>query len=215
MKFLLTSGGVTNPSIAKALEELAQKPLTQIRLAYIPTAASAEDHDMSWVIENLKQFDDLGIPFIDILDFTSVPKEMWLARYQKADVICVGGGNPWYLIQKMQEFGFVQELRGPLKDKVYMGISAGSMVTGTSMKLGFDLAPDEKWGYEGNDGLGFTHLEFIPHLNSEYFPRYSEKSIRDAYKAIDYRLYALDDEGALKIQNGTVEVVSEGEVVAL
>ncbi len=38
MKLLLTSGGVTNPSIHSALEQLLPKPIAECRALCVPTA---------------------------------------------------------------------------------------------------------------------------------------------------------------------------------
>ncbi|NTU73100.1 hypothetical protein HGB07_02910 [Candidatus Roizmanbacteria bacterium] len=45
MKLLLTSGGIMNGSMIAALKELAQRPLSELYLAFIPTAANLEAGD--------------------------------------------------------------------------------------------------------------------------------------------------------------------------
>ena len=51
---------------------------------------------------------------------------------------------------------------------------------------------------------------FIPHLNSPWFPQ-ARKEVVEALTDLKHPLYALDDESALKIVEGRIEVVTEGE----
>ena len=53
MKLLLTSGGITNKSIADALFELVGKKPEDTALVFIPTAANVETGDKSWFINDL------------------------------------------------------------------------------------------------------------------------------------------------------------------
>ena len=61
------------------------------------------------------------------------------------------------------------------------------------------------------DGLNFVDFYFLPHLNSEHFPNVRENLIKEATKNMPEKIYGLDDQSALKIVDGVVEVVSEGE----
>ncbi len=60
-------------------------------------------------------------------------------------------------------------------------------------------------------GLNFVDFCFLPHLNSGYFEKLREPGIREAVKEMGQKVYALDDESALKVVDGKVEVVSEGK----
>ncbi len=42
MRLLLTSGGITNPTIAAALESMLFKPKAEAVIAFVPTAANVE-----------------------------------------------------------------------------------------------------------------------------------------------------------------------------
>jgi dipeptidase E len=100
-----------------------------------------------------------------------------------------------------------------LKDKVYVGASAGSMVTNKDLALklsqivyGEDLEKD----YE-MDGLNYVDFYFLPHLNSEYFVNLREDFVRNAVKDMSEKIFVLDDDSALKIVDGKIEVISEGK----
>ena len=80
MKLLLTSAGLTNQTIVKALDELVGKPLDQLKIAFIPTAANLEEGDKGWLIDDLRRLSFLKFKEIDIVDISALPKEIWLKR---------------------------------------------------------------------------------------------------------------------------------------
>lgn len=216
MKLLLTSAGIQNQSIAKALLELVGKSAEEINFVYVPTAANVEEGDKGWLIDNLMIFKDQGYASVDIVDISAVPKSVWLPRLEVADVICFGGGNENYLARVMKESGLREVLPELLKTRVYMGISAGSMVAGKFpprevLEL---IYPQDTIEGELEQALGYVNLHFKPHLNSEYFTEVRKEKL-ESLKGIISPVYALDDQSALKIVDGNIEVVSEGEFLKI
>jgi dipeptidase E len=216
MKFLLTSAGITNESISKTIADLVGKPSNDISVLFIPTAANTIEGDKGWLIENLNQFKKQRYKSLDILDIAGVPKEVWQPRMEAADLICFGGGNEQYLAKVIYESGIDKALPEILKNRVYMGISAGSMVAGQflSHNLMKVVYPEEVFE-ELSKPLAYVNCIFIPHLNSDYFTQV-RKGVLEKYKAdFNFPLYACDDDSALQIVDGNIEVVSEGECVIL
>lgn len=213
MKLLLTSGGLTNGSISKALFELVGKPPEETSLVFVPTAANLIEEDKKWLIDNLIAFRNHNYKSIDIVDIASVPRDSWMRRFQDANVICFGGGNENYLAKVLQETGVAEVLPELLKSRVYMGISAGSMVAGVFAEINTInqlIYPEESWPRLTDKTLGLVNINFLPHLNSEYFKSARKKNIQNA-TGFTAPVYALDDQSALKVVDGKVEVVSEGE----
>ena len=216
MKFLLTSAGISNPSIKKALFELLEKPASETRVVFIPTAANLVADDKSWLVQNYNDFLKLGLQSFDIVDISAVPKENWMKRFEAADVLCFGGGDEQYLTHLMRESGVVEVLPELLKTRVYMGISAGSMVVGKllSGELTKELWPEES--FEGSEeGLGLYDFSILPHLNSDYFAHLRVPLIESMKDRFPQTIYALDDASALKVIEGQIEVVSEGQFLEL
>ncbi len=216
MKFLLTSAGVVNPSIEKVLMELAGKKAGEISVAFIPTAANMVPDDKSWLVENYNDFLKLKLKSFDIVDIAAVPKEIWLKRFEAADILCFGGGDEQYLAKAMRESGVADALPELLKTRVYMGISAGSMVVGRLLpsELTKQLWPEES--FTGDDsGLGILDLSILPHLNSDYFAHLRTPLIQSLADHFSQTVYALDDSSTLKIIDSDIEVVSEGEFLKL
>ena len=216
MKFLLTSAGIVNGSIGKALLELAGKPAREISVAFVPTAANMVADDKSWLVQNYNDFLKLGLKSFDIVDIAGVPKENWLKRFEASDVLCFGGGDEQYLARVMHESGVIEMLPKLLETRVYMGISAGSMVVGKLLpsELTQELWPEES--FEGNDpGLGILNLSILPHLNSDYFAHLRAPLIQSMKEQFPRTVYALDDQSALKITDQEIEMVSEGEYLKI
>lgn len=72
MKLLLTSGGITNGTIAKALEGLLTKPKQESGIAFIPTAANVEEGDKDWLINDLHTLNNEGYKYVDIVDISAI-----------------------------------------------------------------------------------------------------------------------------------------------
>jgi len=210
MKLLLTSDGLSNPSIVKALEELLEKPIKGVKLAYVPTAANVEPGGKLWLIDNLNNFKNAGFE-VDIVDISAIPKSIWLPRLQEAELLFFGGGNTLHLMHWVEQSGLQAELPSLLKTRVYAGISAGSSITGPAIHNSVQNLFDEKYDLEIKDGLDLVNFQFIPHLNSSLFDKIREENLREVSKDLTEPIYALDDNSALKVIDGKVEIVSEGK----
>lgn len=218
MKLLLTSNGLVNKTIANALKDLVGKPFSKTKLAFIPTAANVEEGDKWWLIDDLTRCKNLGFAMLDIIDISALPKNLWQPRIEEADVLLFGGGNVFHLMYWLNKSGLAKLLPDLLKKRVYVGISAGSMVCGKrillsqSKKLYYE---DLKGEYKDEKGLGFVDFQIRPHLNNQYFPKVREVYLKKLAKEIPEPIYALDDEMALKVVDGKVGVVGEGKYLLL
>ncbi|MBI4087097.1 Type 1 glutamine amidotransferase-like domain-containing protein [Candidatus Kaiserbacteria bacterium] len=212
MKLLLTSSGFTNTSITNALRELLGKDFKDTNLVFIPTAANVETGGKEWLIDDFIACKKLGFKEIDIVDIAAVPQEVWEPRLKNADIIMVGGGNTSYLMGQIKKSGLGTLLPDLLETRIYVGISAGSMVTAPKLqeKEMQMLYNEPIFDDETNEGLGFVDFLVVPHMNSPHFPRVAEQ-IDEVAKDTDVPFYALDDQSAVKVTDGNVEVVSEGK----
>lgn len=213
MKLLLTSGGITNKSIANALFELVGKKPGDISLVFVPTASNVEVGDKEWFINDLLNLKKQNFKSIDIADISAVDEKIWRPKFEGADVLFFEGGNTYHLMEWINKSGLAKLLPDMLKTKVYVGVSAGSMITNPDLALkisqmvyeeDFDKTEDMK-------GLGYVDFYFLPHLDSEYFKKLRESNIREVTQDMKERIYAMDDNSALKIMDSKVEVISEGK----
>ena len=213
MKLLLTSGGITNDSIAKALWSLIGKKPEETSLVFVPTASNVEIGNKDWLIDDLINLKKQNFKQIDIADISAVPEKIWKQKFEAADVMFFEGGDEYHLIKWINESGLVGLLPELLKTRVYVGLSAGSMVASKDLaKQVYDLVYEDDHGPdESVSGLGFVNFYFMPHLNSQWFPKLREENIRKAVSEIKDKVYALDDQSAIKIDGENFEIISEGE----
>jgi len=213
MKLLLTSGGITNKSIAKALFDLVGKKPEDTSLVFVPTASNMEKGDKDWLINDLVNLKNQNFKSISITDISAVPDRIWLPQMEEADVLFFEGGNSYHLMEWMNKSGLTKILPTLLKRRVYVGLSAGSMITGEDLALRqSQILYGEDWERkEDMAGLGFVDFYFFPHLSSPYFNLRKEDVIREAVKDIRGKVYAMDDNSALKIVDGKIEIISEGK----
>ena len=226
MKFLLTSAGVTNDSIRKALVDLLGKPIAESIAICIPTAIYALPGGNGYSWQMLRELHEMGWKEFGVLELTALPsilEEHWLPAVEAADVIIVGGGNTGYLSYWMQESGFAKRLPRLLKEKVYMGISAGGAMVTHSLNVSYEELKKTSTYYDdeydeaappnaGSDKtLKLVDFVIRPHLNADYFPAATLENMEKWATKIDVPLYAFDDQTAIKVVDGKVEVISEGE----
>lgn len=213
MKLLLTSGGLTNETVISALKDLAGKSFGELNLAFVPTAANLEEGDKWWLIEDLDTCKRLKFKSVDIVDISALPRIVWQKRLEESDLLLFGGGNVYHLMYWINKSGLRDVLRDLLKSRVYVGISAGTIVATPSLKLiGDEKEPVKEIGetiYE--DGLGLVNFLIEPHINNIYFPQLTFDYVEEESKQVACQIYALDDNSAIKVDDGAVQVVSEGE----
>ncbi|MFZ2149631.1 MAG: Type 1 glutamine amidotransferase-like domain-containing protein [Minisyncoccia bacterium] len=214
MKLLLTSAGITNKKIADALLDLVGKKADEISVAFIPTAVNVDRNDKSWYIDNLYQLKQQKYKMVDIVDISALPKEIWLPRLEAADVLFFSGGNSPHLMRWVEESGLKELLPNLLKTKVYAAISAGSVIASPTLALSNPTKVNsykEQFRYDAGKGLDLIDFYTRPHFNSPAFPNAAEKVLAEVAEKIKKPLYALGDQTALKVIDGKVGVVGEGD----
>jgi dipeptidase E len=149
----------------------------------------------------------MGWRSVGVLELTALPTigvERWVEWVHDADALLVDGGDATYLCHWMRKSGLA-DLLPALTDKVWVGVSAGSMVMTPRIGAAFvkwDGAPDDS-------GLGLVDFSIFPHLN--VFPGSTLAAAEQWAAELGGPAYVLDDESAVQVVDGTVQVVSEGE----
>lgn len=129
MKLLLTSNGITNQSIRRALESLMDKGVGQARVVLVPTAIYAMPDGGTYAWQDLQEHAKLGWKTVSMLELTAIPsmdRQHWMPLLEEADAILIGGGNTPYLSFWLQQSGLADELPRLVKTKVYVGIAQGA-----------------------------------------------------------------------------------------
>ena len=215
MKLLLTSAGIQNPTIRDALVGLLGKPIAECGALCITTASYG--HPMAgpaaaWRFVSGVASDPpmvgLGWKSMGVLELTALPSidaDLWVPLVRETDALLVNGGDPLYLCHWMRQSGLADLL--PSLPAVFVGLSAGSMVMTPSIGQDFvGWTPPSG----GDETLGLVDFSIFPHLDHEMMP---ENTMADAERwaaGMPVPAYAIDDETAIKVDDGRVEIVSEG-----
>jgi dipeptidase E len=143
-----------------------------------------------------------------VLELTALPsidEELWVPLVQETDVLLVNGGDALYLCYWMRRSGLADLL--PLLRAVWVGLSAGSMVMTPS--IGEDFV---RWKAPtgGDKALGLVEFSIFPHLDHEDLPDNSMANAERWAAGMPQPAYLIDDQTAIKVTDGAVEVVSEG-----
>jgi dipeptidase E len=214
MKLLLTSAGVKNASIDSALVNLLGKPIAESTALVIPTAVYAMPGGMSmaWKLINGQASTplcELGWKSLGVLELTALPsvdEELWVPLVREADALLVCGGDALYLNHWMRQSGLA-DLFPSLDETVYVGVSGGSMVTAPNVGQEF---VGWKPPAGGDSALGIVDFSIFPHLDHPIFPENSMACAAEWAAALPVPGYAIDDQTAIQVTDGTVEVISEG-----
>ena len=217
MRFLLTSAGVTNTSIHDSLVDLLGKPIAECDALCIPTASYG--HPMAgpgraWAFISRREprtpMCELGWKSLGVLELTALPSieaERWVQWVREADVLLVNGGDALYLCHWMRQSGLA-DLLPSLLETVWVGLSAGSMVM--TPRIGEDFV-QWKPPTAGDETLGVVDFSIFPHVENPDLPTNTLAAAERWAADIAGQAYAIDDQTAIKVVNGTVEVVSEGQ----
>ena len=235
MKLLLTSSGIKNATIHDALVGLLGKPIAESTALFVPTALYPfpGGPEMAWRAitgSSPSPLCGLGWKSLGILELTALPsidEAAWAPAVREADAILVGGGDPLFLASWLWRSGLAELLK--TNEAVYVGVSAGSIAATTTFVETYPEPPrgadqplkSEKFVFrtpEGDldrilvtaRGAGLVDFGVIPHLEH---PHHLDASLANAEQwaaRIPAPTYAIDDDSAVRIVDGTVDVVSEG-----
>ena len=149
----------------------------------------------------------LGWKSVGVLELTALPSigDHWMSVVRDADALLVGGGDPMYLCERMRQSGFADLLPSLRSEMVYVGLSGGSMAVTPS--FGETYNDRDTAGYRA---LGLVDFALGPHLDNPNIPGNSMADYAAWAARVPVPTYAIDDETAIKVVDGAVDVISEG-----
>ena len=216
MKLLLTSAGIKNASIHDALVELLGKPTLECDALCIPTALYGHPGAgprQAWRCISGQETGTptvgLGWKSMGVLELTALPSldaERWVPLVREVDVLLVEGGDAAFLCHWLRASGLA-DLLPSLPETVWVGVSGGSMVM--TPRIGADFVT---WHSPAGDRtLGVVAFSIFPHLDNPDLPWNTMATAERWAAEVSVPAYAIDDETAIKVVDGTVDVVSEGQ----
>jgi len=178
------------------------------KLVFIKTAAeNLGDSNPAWLEEDRQALLDQGFVVTDYT-LTGKNEEQLRSDLNAYDVIFVSGGNTFYLLQEAQKSGFIPVVQELVKEKVYIGSSAGSVICGPEIGLVSNL-DDAKIATDIKGYKGFTIVDFciLPHWGSGYFKKlYLEDEMEHAY-TLDHKIILLNDNQYVEVKDEWYKIV--------
>jgi len=238
LRALLTSSGIKNSSIHDALTDLLGRPIAECNALFIPTAIYPfpGGPGMAWRAISGKgstPLAELGWKSLGVLELTALPsieEAAWVPTVRDADALLVWGGDPLFLASWMRRSGLTGLLPTLRSEAVYVGVSAGSMAAAS---IFVETYVDPPRGTDGplksedivfgtpqgdvdrilvtGEGAGLVDFAVIPHLEHEDHPDASLANAEIWAARIPAPTYAIDDETAIRVVDGSAQVVSEGQ----
>ena len=169
--------------VRKVEPELAGKTVT-----YIPTAGIVEEID--GMIENETNTLQSLVLKVDVLDVASASYESIVSALTKNDIIFVGGGNTFYLLQELRRSGadkiVAQEVN---KGKLYIGESAGAVIACPDIGYcsGMD-SPEKAPDLTDYTGLGLVDFYIVPHIGNEEMGEAAKKAVEEYNSRLDLKI---------------------------
>lgn len=214
---LLTSAGITNDMLKSALADLLGKRFASARAVFVPTASLATTGDHGWLIEDLNRLHGLRWRELNVLELNGLPARAVLDRLRRADVIYTEGGNHYHLANSITVNGLAGQFADLLESKVYVGVSAGSMIfsRNLSRETGAAFGEQDDLALLGDaparPPVGLFDWYLKPHLNSRSFPSRTPEWYEKIAANLDFPVYAIDDDSAVRVRGDETDVVSAGE----
>src|SRR5262245_48448284 len=175
----------------------------------------------------------LGWKSLGVLELTALPsieEAAWVPTVRDADALLVCGGDPLFLANWMRRSGLTGLLPTLRSAAVYVGVSAGSIAAASTFVETYVEQPrrqDEPLKSENivfttsqghvdrilvtGQGAGLVDFGVIPHLEHPNHPDASLANAELWAGRIPAPTYAIDDETAISVVDGTAQVISEGQ----
>lgn len=189
------------------LVKAAEPDLKGRTVTYIPTAAIAEEIE-GMAEEETRMLEDLGLT-VDELEVSTASRETVREKLMKNDMIFVGGGNTFFLLQELKRSGADQIIAQEVeKGKFYIGESAGAIAA--CPDIGYSAVmdvPDKAPGLTDYTGMGLVDFYVVPHLGHPEMGPGAEMIIEKYSLELD--LKGINDYQAILVEGDRVSILPE------
>jgi dipeptidase E len=218
MRMMLTSGGVQEGPLLDTLRGLLGKPISASRCVAVIDAMLPFPGDRSKMLADLEAFRRLGWAELNVMSLFGGPRSVIESRLRSTDVVfCYGGSNHW-LSHAWTSSGLAPGvLRQLLDEKVYIGLSAGSMIFSrqhAAVVEAFDDQEEVEMLQLDSVGPAVPLLDFVvvPHLGAPFFPHSTDEWAARGAARLAGPVWFLDDTSALVVRDPDAEpeIVSSG-----
>ena len=205
---ILTSSG--SFITANNIDNFLPKKITDCKIAYINTA-SKKVFDDNYAKNHRQKMNDLNFSFTNI-DIAGLDENKLKKALDGHNIILVEGGNTYYLLKAVRESGFDKIIKDLISQGVvYIGSSAGSYIACPSIIM-------STWTERGFDRFGitdYTAMNLVPFLIKAHYTPDMKKMIDGKAKNLKYPLRILNDNQALLVKDGEVQLLGGGDEIII
>lgn len=183
---------------------------TNPRIAYIGNAADIFP-GYGGPNANRDAFGKLGFEMVDV-DLRKVTAESLRKELSQVHAVYVDGGSTSHLLQISRDSGFARIVTELVEkgDVVYIGTSAGSMITGPSIESTYALDGPDRFGLDDMEGLSLVNFVLIPHMGNDDFYAVNKALYAEMFTKLEsypYPHICLRDEQAVWVEGTTMRIV--------
>lgn len=211
MRLFLTSSFLTGADQVQRFLQLLGKDPREAKLLFVPTASDDGGPDsLFYQIKTLNDFSALGFSPV-WYSLCTKNREDLFRDLQDVDVIWVGGGNTFYLLQEARRSGFLEVVSVLAREKnvLYGGTSAGSILATSSIEIA-------GMGEDGDvNAVGISDLSALGLFAGSIQVHY-ESSLHDSFLTTLQRahpLYVVPDGGAIVVDGAGVELMGNADIM--
>ena len=201
-KLILTSAGFSNKTIVDKFNEMLDKPISEAKVLFIPTASRYQE-ELEYVKQSRLELINVGINEGNIIEY-NLDIDLKISELNKYDILYVCGGNTFYLLHKIKEIKFDEKIRKAVENGLmYIGVSAGSIVVGPTIETAgpFD---ENDIGIENFKGMNFIEDIIIPHYNEKRI-----EIVEGFRKTMKNNIITITDNQALIVCEDTYQIIGE------
>ena|SRR3989344_2870521 len=196
-KILLTSDGFVNSKIGHEFLALIGKKPIDIKVLFVTTASRLEEEKF-YVKDSEKELIEFGLAKENILWVDNLEN----IEIENYDVVYVCGGNTFYLMHEMRRTGFDKQIINFINSgKVYVGVSAGSVIMGP-MILHVKNLDKNDIGLKDMNGFNVTDKIILPHYKNE-----EEEKVKEFERENHCEVLRLQDGQALEVLGADVRII--------
>lgn len=204
MKLLLTSRGLNSEEMINSFRTFVgdKKEVT-----IITTASEIYKEKNRNAIALKNKLDALGFT-VQFLDIENESPQL----LKKAEIIIIGGGNPYYLLHHLKRTQADAVLREQIEKKVpVLGISAGGLIFMKDLAIIDLLTPEMNTiQLEDTNGMGLIEEVIIPHYDRFVKAGIINEEEIDAFeKGTEQQVLRLGENQWIKYEAGSFAIVGE------
>jgi len=191
------------------INQFLPQPLSEAKILYV-TTASKKVNDSGYVERTRQKMDELNYFFTEY-DIVGKSEEELKKALSSHDVVYVEGGNTFCLLKAVRDTAFDKVVRDAIENGlVYWGVSAGAYIACPSIIMAtwsdrFDRCGVTDW----------SAMNLVPFLIKAHYTPDMLETLKEKSKDLQFPLRVLNNQQAVLVRNGEVQLIGGGDEITL